>query len=108
MSEKLYGLLLRLYPARFRKEYGEEAMRVLRERLRDERGPMARLRLWFDLVADAGLSLSREYRRAAVGLLHRASGCRFQDSQPGFGSLRGGLLSRPAARLNLMDIRLRW
>jgi hypothetical protein len=43
-------------------------MRDLRERLRDERGPMARLRLWFDLVADAGLSLSREYRRAAPAL----------------------------------------
>ena len=68
MSEKFYALLLRLYPARFRKEYGEEAMRVFRERLRDERGLMARLRLWFDLVGDAGLSLPREYRRVAPAL----------------------------------------
>jgi len=67
-SEKLYALLLRLYPARFRRQYGEEAMRVFRERLRDERGTLARLRLWFDLLADTGLSLPREYRRAASPL----------------------------------------
>jgi hypothetical protein len=68
MSEKLYALLLRLYPSRFRRQYGEEALRVLRERLRDERGSAARLRLWLDLLLDFGSSLPREYRRAAPGL----------------------------------------
>lgn len=64
MSEKLYTLLLRLYPARFRKEYGNEAVRLFRDRLRDERGFFLRLRLWLDLLADIGSSLPREYRRA--------------------------------------------
>lgn len=67
-SEKLYAVILRLYPARFRRQYGEEAMRVLRERLRDERGIAARLRLWIDLLLDAGSSLPREYRRGAAAL----------------------------------------
>jgi hypothetical protein len=68
MSEKLYALLLRLYPARFRNHYGEEAMRIVRERLRDERGPAARLRLWLDLLLDLGSSLPREYRRGQPSL----------------------------------------
>lgn len=68
MSEKLYALLLRLYPARFRRQYGEEAMLLFRERLRDERGAVARLRLWLDLLLDAGSSLPREYRRGAPAL----------------------------------------
>jgi hypothetical protein len=63
ISEKLYALLLRLYPARFRRQYGGEAMLVVRERLRDERGPAARLRLWLNLLLDLGSSLPREYRR---------------------------------------------
>jgi hypothetical protein len=32
MSEKLYCLLLRLYPSRFRTRYGDEALQVFRER----------------------------------------------------------------------------
>jgi hypothetical protein len=68
ISEKLYALLLRLYPARFRRQYGEEAMRVFRERLRDERGVTARLRLWLDLLLDVGSSLPHEYRRGAPSL----------------------------------------
>jgi hypothetical protein len=68
MSEKLYALLLRLYPARFRERYGEEAMRVFHERLRDERRAGARLRFWLSLLLDAGSSLPREYRRSATAL----------------------------------------
>jgi hypothetical protein len=68
ISEKLYALLLRLYPARFRRQYGEEAMRVFRERLRDERGRGARRRLWLELLLDVGASLPREYRRGGPSL----------------------------------------
>jgi len=49
MSEKLYAWLLRLYPSRFREDYGEEALRLFRDRARDERGFFPRLRLWLDL-----------------------------------------------------------
>jgi hypothetical protein len=64
MSEKLYALLLRLYPSQFRKEYGSEALRFFHDRLRDERGFIPRLRLWFDLLTDLCISIPQEYRRA--------------------------------------------
>jgi hypothetical protein len=66
MSEKLYALLLRLYPARFRAHYGGEAMQVFRDRMRDERSPGARLRLWLDVMADLWRSMPQEHRRAAA------------------------------------------
>ena len=69
MSERLYALLLRLYPAAFRKEYGEAALQLFRDRLRDERGVLPRLRLWLDLLLDLGLSLPPEYRRAPSALV---------------------------------------
>lgn len=68
MPERLYSLLLRLYPARFRQEYGEEAMQLVRERLRDEQGFGARLRLWLELLADLGFSAPREHRRRGTGM----------------------------------------
>src|SRR5262249_44274950 len=66
MSEKFYALLLRLYPAQFRKDYGNEAMQLFRDRLEDERGLFPRLRLWFDLVCDLAVSIPREYLRPAA------------------------------------------
>jgi hypothetical protein len=63
MSEALYRLLLKLYPAAFRREY-EAAMRQLfRDRLRAERSGPARLRLWTDVLRDLASSLPREHRR---------------------------------------------
>jgi hypothetical protein len=64
MSEKFYALLLRLYPAQFRARYGEESLQLLRDRLRDEPGLFARLRLWFDLLTDTAVSLPRTHRLA--------------------------------------------
>src|SRR5215475_852702 len=65
MSEKFYALLLRLYPAQFREDYGNEAMQLFRDRLEDERGFLPRLRLWFDLAYDLTVSIPREYLRPA-------------------------------------------
>jgi hypothetical protein len=61
MSEKLYAWLLRLYPAHFREEYGDEALRLFRDRARDECGFFPRLRLWLDLFVDFTISVPREY-----------------------------------------------
>ena len=36
MSEKIYAWLLRLYPSRFREEYGEAALELFRDRAHDE------------------------------------------------------------------------
>lgn len=61
MSEKLYAWFLRLYPAHFRENYGEEALRLFRDRARDERGFFPRLRLWLDLFFDFAISVPREH-----------------------------------------------
>jgi hypothetical protein len=66
MSEKIYALLLRLYPARFRREYGGEAMQLFRDRLRHETGFLLRVRLWAEMLFDVATSAPREYERAAA------------------------------------------
>ncbi|HEX3877323.1 MAG TPA: hypothetical protein VHW24_10070 [Bryobacteraceae bacterium] len=63
MPEKLYTFLLKLYPDHFRRTYGEEALHLVRERARSEKGFVSRLRLWLDLVLDLAISLPREYSR---------------------------------------------
>jgi len=69
MSEKIYALLLRLYPSSFQKAYGEEALQLFRDRARDERGFLSGLRLWFDLLGDLAVSLPREYRSASAAVV---------------------------------------
>jgi len=61
MSEKIYALLLRLYPSRFREAYGDEALQLFRDRARDEKGFFPSLRLWLDLLADLAISIPRQY-----------------------------------------------
>ncbi len=74
MSEKIYACLLRLFPSAFRRHYEEEALRLLRDRLANERGFYRRLRLGFDLIMDMIGALPQAYRNsyaevAAVGSL---------------------------------------
>jgi hypothetical protein len=64
MFEKMYTRLLRLYPSRFRTEYEGEALQLLRDRLRDERGFCKRARLLWDLVADVSAGLPQAYRNS--------------------------------------------
>jgi hypothetical protein len=61
MCERMFGLLLRLYPAHFRKEYEEEALQLIRDRLCDETGFFKRVRLWWDLVTDLLAGLAQAY-----------------------------------------------
>ena len=61
MSEKVYRFLLKLYPEHFRRTYGGEALRLVRDRARSERGFLSGLRLWLDLLLDLAISLPREY-----------------------------------------------
>jgi Peptidase family S41 len=63
MSERVFALLLRLYPAHFRAHYREEYLQLIRDRSRDETGTWQKIRLWFDLLVDLAISLPREYRR---------------------------------------------
>lgn len=64
MSEKLYRQLLKLYPDHFRRIYGDEALRLVRDRIRSEKGFLAGLCLWMDLLRDLAISLPREYAQA--------------------------------------------
>jgi len=65
MSEKLYAFLLKLYPDNFRRTYGDEALRLVRDRARIESGFFPGLRLWLDLLLDLATSLPHEYRHAS-------------------------------------------
>ena len=60
MSEKIYAFLLRLYPSRFRQQYGAEAVQLFQDRLRDERGLLPRLRLWIDLISDFAVGVCEQ------------------------------------------------
>lgn len=70
MHERVYRVLLRLYPAQFRRSHGDEALQLFRDRLREETGFLRRLRLWLDLLTDFGAIRLRGYRElpAASGL----------------------------------------
>jgi hypothetical protein len=68
MLERIYVWLLRLYPAAFQKAFGNEALQLVRDRLRDERGLIARMRLCGDLVTDLAISVPREFRYAQPSL----------------------------------------
>jgi hypothetical protein len=68
MSEKMYTRLFRLYPSRFRKEYEGEALQLIRDRLRDERGFVKRGRLWWDLLADVFVGLPQAYRNSYAAI----------------------------------------
>jgi hypothetical protein len=76
MSEKIYALLLRLYPAHFRQMYGEEVLQLVRDRTRDEQGLWAKARLWWDLLADLAMSAPREYGYVPAELTRDAAGLR--------------------------------
>jgi len=69
MSERLYSLLLQLYPRAFRERYATEMARVFRDRLRDE--PAARL--WIDVLADAALSIPHQHQEPAPNAMYPPS-----------------------------------
>jgi len=103
MSEKIYALLLRLYPAHFRKAYAEEALQLFRDRARDESGFFPTLRLWMDVLADLAFTVPREYFRVQRAIVtapapHRSHGMPaffvLENESPRFEALLfGGVLS---------------
>lgn len=73
MSEKLCMFLVRLYPSGFRQRYGEEALRLVRERAREEKGVLRQLRLWSDLIRDL-IAIAPLYgARPPISQISRAS-----------------------------------
>jgi putative ABC transport system permease protein len=53
---RLYGFLLRLYPASFRHEYGGEMRAVFQRRLRDAHGPAGRATLWAGTLIETAVN----------------------------------------------------
>ena len=106
MSEKIYAWLLRLFPSRFREAYGEEALQLVRDRCRDEKGFLLRLRLSLDLLGDLALSVPRAYFRVQPELTSYAAHLRSEgvpsllilpDESLGAGTLfLGGVLTLAA------------
>lgn len=95
MSEKIYVLLLKLYPNHFRRAYGDEAVRLVLDRARDEKGFFRGVRLWLDLLVDLAISLPREYSKAPATRILAASPA---SGYPSFQLLRGRSLN-PAVLL---------
>lgn len=103
MSETIFRLLLHLYPSRFRREFGNEALQLFRDRAREETGVWASIRLWFDLLNDLVISLPREYSHTRLEVATAtAKACLdgtptffvFETTSPGRRPLLlGGLLS---------------
>ena len=89
MSEKIYAWLLRLFPSRFRRAYGEDALQLFRDRSRDENGFFPSLRLWLDLLADLAVSVPREHFHGRPALA-AASAQRRLDGTPSFQILEDG------------------
>jgi Peptidase family S41/N-terminal domain of Peptidase_S41 in eukaryotic IRBP len=96
MSEKIYACLLRLFPSHFREDYGDEALQLFRDRVRDEKGFFLRVRLWLDLLADLAISIPRQYRYVRPALSGAAVQQRLEgapaffvlvDESPGPGAL---------------------
>jgi hypothetical protein len=112
MSEKVYALLLRLFPSRFREAYRDEALQLFRDRARDERGFLPRLRLWLDLLADLASAVPRQYFYAEPELLgaagHRLGGTPsfyfLSDEAPRPGALFLGTMLSLAALLTFSSL----
>src|SRR3569832_1313250 len=102
MSEKIFALLLRLYPSRFRQHNETETILFLRDRFRDEQGATRRLRLIFDLLVDFAVGLPLAWRnKYASPAAQPASGLplfRVLDQEPlGRGSVLVGTVLAMAA-----------
>lgn len=87
MFETLCALLLRLYPGGFRRAYGRDAVQLVRDRARHERGAVLRARLLMDLAIDLCATSVRGWQHDEPLLTRIDSGPRF-DIIEGHGGLR--------------------
>src|SRR5947209_19349436 len=59
-ARRLYRLLLKLYPARFREEFAEPLERQFQDDYRDAQGPRAKAWFWMSALADLAFSIPAE------------------------------------------------
>jgi len=96
MSERIYACLLRIFPSAFRRRYEEESLRLLRDRLNDERGFLRRLRLSFDLIRDVIGALPQAYRNSYADIASAVAITPHFDGIPSFQSLQKEPIRRGA------------
>ncbi len=66
MSDRIFDLVLRLYPKAFQEEYGAEMRRLFHDQLRAADGWPGRLRVRARLFADAAAAAPREHHRSVT------------------------------------------
>ena len=81
MFEAICALLLRCYPAGFRRAYGRDAAQLIRDRAQHERGFVKRVRLLTDLTGDLFALSLRGWEPGPV-LARTDSGPRFDIIEP--------------------------
>ena len=84
-----YGLLLWLYPASWRAEYGDEMRRVFAQRRRDAGGPLSRLGLWLETIPDLAANAAAVQWDVVRHDLHHA--VRALRRSPGFAAAAIGI-----------------
>ena len=81
MFDRLCAFLLRLYPAEFRRVYGDDALQLIWDRARHERGVFLRARLLMDLAIDLFVT-SLSWRPPAAVLARIDGTPRFDFLEP--------------------------
>lgn len=95
MFDRFCVLLARLYPAEFSRAYSDEAVRLIRDRVRHERGVIPRIRLVIDLATDLLGIWLRSRPRHAMSYARIAGMPSFQvieARRPRTEALAGGVL----------------
>jgi hypothetical protein len=87
MFETIYSCLLRLFPSAFCRQYQEESLRLLRDRLRDEASFLRRLRLILDLVVDIAGGLPQAHRNSYENVTTAGTLAPQLDGVPSFRTL---------------------
>lgn len=99
MSEKLYACVLRLLAPHFYRLYGEEAIRLVRDRCRDEQAVVSKIALWLDLIVDlVGVAVG-DARFTRQVLLSQVAAAHALKPIPAFAVLSSGLPARTALLL---------
>ncbi len=91
MFEKVYAIVLHVLAPRFYRVYGEEATRLVCDRLRDEQGLVLKIRLWLDLLTDLAVAVIRDSHFTRQELLSSGAIGHAINPVPSFATERGRL-----------------
>ena len=65
-SGRLYGILLQLYPARFREQYATDMLQDFEADHREARTICGQVRFWYDMLGDLMIAVPRQQGHEAV------------------------------------------